>query len=105
VPFDRPRSHWVVAELDARGAIDAHAKMCLRHGIEGALASGADTIVVDLRDLLSIDPFGVALFAQTRAQCHAHGTRLELLISGDETGRAIAGALDSVAPLRALRQA
>jgi hypothetical protein len=79
--------------------------MCLSHGIEGALAGAADTIVVDLRDLLAIDPFGVALFAQTRAQCHAHEIKLELLISGDATGRAIADALDSSAPLRALRQA
>lgn len=91
----RSRRHWVIAELDARGAIDRHATMCLEHTIDGVLASDARAIVVDLRDLTSIDAESLALFVEARADCHAHDVELELLISGHASHHAIADAIDS----------
>lgn len=78
----RSRLQGVVAELDARGEIDPHAAMCLKNGIEAALAGNIKAIVVDLRDLTSIDAAGLALFVRARADCRAIGARLGLLISG-----------------------
>ena len=73
------RRHFVVGELDARGEIDAHAAMCLRNGVRGALACGATHLIVDLRDLAEIDDAGVALLAQLRAECNTAGAEIELL--------------------------
>lgn len=70
---------WVIAELDARGEIDAHAAMCLRNGVLGALGCGATVVVVDLRDLTSIEAGGLALLAQARADCLAGGAQLIVL--------------------------
>jgi hypothetical protein len=48
------RPHRLVTELDAHGAIDRHATMCLKNAI-------AEMVVVDLRDLVSIDTRALAL--------------------------------------------
>jgi anti-anti-sigma factor len=89
------RSHWVVPELDARGEVDAHTAMCLLYTIEG-VPHGAEEIVVDLRDLTSIDAASLTMFVQAHAQCRARGTELGLLISGrprhDEIANAFASA-------------
>jgi anti-anti-sigma factor len=90
-----PRPHWVIAELDVNGAIDRHAAMCLTTNIADALTTSARPIIVDLRDLSSIDAAGLDLFVQAHARCYAHGVELELLISGDASHHAIADALDS----------
>jgi anti-anti-sigma factor len=90
-----PRPHWVIPELDARGEIDAHAAMCLQHTILGAPTSGARAIVVDLRDLTSIDAAALELFVRAQADCRARGTDLGLLISGHATHDAIANAFGS----------
>jgi len=82
-PFAVPsRPHWVIAELDARGEIDAHAATCLRHGIEAGLTANVKAIVVDLRDLTAIDTAGLALFVRARADSRSRGAELGLLISG-----------------------
>lgn len=86
------RVHRVVAELDGRGEIDAHAALCLRHAIDAAQAGRADTVLVDLRDLTAIDRIGVALFRAHNGDCHSHGKTLGLLISGEERHRPIADA-------------
>lgn len=88
------RVHRVVAELDRRGEIDAHAALCLRHAIDVAHAGPAATILVDLRDLTAINPIGVALFRAHDADCRSHGQTLGLLISGDERHRDIADAFE-----------
>jgi anti-anti-sigma factor len=86
----RFRPHRIVAELDAHGAIDGHAAMCLNYAIAGALAGGARSIVIDQRDLTTIDAAALALFAKGRADCHAHGVELELLVSDRAAHRALA---------------
>jgi anti-anti-sigma factor len=90
-----PRPRWVIPELDARGEIDAHAAMCLQHTIQGAPTSGAGAIIVDLRDLTSIDAAALKLFVRAQADCRARGTDLGLLISGHERHDAIANAFGS----------
>lgn len=90
------RPHQVIVELDDRGEIDRHAAMCLRYSIEGALAGGARAIVVDLRDLTSIDGPVLALLVRAHAACRAGGVDVGLLISGCANHAAIARALDSV---------
>lgn len=86
------RVHRVVAELDRRGEIDAHAALCLRHAIDVAHAGPVETILVDLRDLTAINPIGVALFRAHEVDCRSHGQTLGLLISGDERQRHVANA-------------
>jgi anti-anti-sigma factor len=76
----RRRVHWVVVELDARGEIDAHAAMCLRHAIGEARAGAIELVLVDLRDLAGIDSAGLALLTTHNARCQAHGMDLGLLI-------------------------
>jgi anti-anti-sigma regulatory factor len=70
--------------------------MCLQHGIEGALASGLTSIVVDLRDLTAIDDAALAMFVRAQAYCHAAGVLLSLLLSDRRGQRAIAIAFDAV---------
>jgi anti-anti-sigma regulatory factor len=70
--------------------------MCLEHCVEGALASGMTWIVVDLRDLTSIDDAALAMFVQAHADCHAAGVHLSLLISDRPGQREIAIAFDAV---------
>lgn len=89
-----PRVHWVVAELDARGEIDAHAALCLRHAIGAAHTRAVQTILVDLRDLTAINRVGVALLRAHAVDCQAHDQALGLLISGEVRHRQIAEALD-----------
>jgi anti-anti-sigma factor len=91
---DARRVHRVVAELDGRGEIDAHAALCLRHAIDAAHAGPATTILVDLRDLTAITPMGVALFRAHDADCRSHGETLGLLINGEERHRHIADAFE-----------
>lgn len=86
--------HWVIAELDGRGEIDAHAALCLRHAIGAAHTRPVETILVDLRDLTAINRVGVALLRAHRVDCHSHGQTLGLLISGEERHRHIAEALE-----------
>ena len=88
------RVHWVVAELDARGEIDAHAALCLRHAIGAAHTRAVQTILVDLRDLTAINRVGVALLRAHAVDCQAHDQALGLLISGEERHRQIAEALE-----------
>ncbi len=88
----RWRVHWVIAELDAGGEIDAHAAMCLRHAIDAARGGAIELILVDLRDLTAIDAGGLTQFRRHGADCRAHGIDLGLLISGAEHHDAIAEA-------------
>jgi anti-anti-sigma regulatory factor len=105
----RPR--WIVAELDVRGEIDAHAALCLHNAVDAAPADvGADVLVdvrdltaidddglrllVDLRDLTAIDDDGLRLLVELRAGCRVRAIGLELLICGDAHHDAIAGAFD-----------
>ena len=94
VPSRQP--HWVIAELDARGEIDAHAAMCLSHGIDAGLTANVKAIVIDLRDLTAIDATGLALFVRARADCQARGAELGLLMSGRASHVPIAYAFASV---------
>ena len=82
----------MIAELDARGEIDGHAAMCLRHAIDGAASPSARRILVDLRDLNAIDGTGLELFAEGHASCLARGVELGLLLSGRARHTAIAQA-------------
>lgn len=91
----RHRPRWVVAELDVHGEIDDHAAMCLQHAIEGACASGAVMIRVDLRDLTAIDAPRLRLFARANADCRSSGVQLGLLICGQEQHDAIAAAFNA----------
>lgn len=86
----RPR--WVIAELDVRGEIDAHAAMCLRFAIEVARERAAETILVDLRELTAIDAREVALFVVHDAACRADGCELAILLCDDPRQAAIVGA-------------
>jgi len=79
---ERWRVHWVIAELDVRGEIDAHAAMCLRQAIGEVRAGATELVLVDLRDLSAIDSAGLALLTIHDAECHAHGMQLGLLIGG-----------------------
>lgn len=76
----RWRVHWAVCELDADGEIDEHAAMCLRHAIDAAHSAAIEIILVDLRDLTTVNAAGLALFRAHTAGCHAHGMELGLLI-------------------------
>lgn len=78
-PLER-RAHerWIVAELDARGELDAHAALCLRNALDATDAAATDTVWVDLRDLLALD---AAALAQESADCRAHGFELAVLLS------------------------
>lgn len=86
------RVHWVTCELDARGEIDAHAAMCLRHAIAGADRVATEMILIDLRDLSAIDSGRLALFRTHQAGCRARGIALGLLISGHDRHAHIADA-------------
>ena len=86
------RPAWVIAELDARGEIDGHAAMCLRHAIEGTSTESTRPLLVDLRDLSAIDRAGLELFAEGHASCLARGVELGLLLSGHARHAAIAQA-------------
>ena len=86
------RVRWVIPELDARGEIDGHAAMCLRHAIQEARTSAFGLVLVDLRDLIAIDPAGIALFRAHDADCHAHGASLGLLMGGHQRHAALAEA-------------
>jgi ABC-type transporter Mla MlaB component len=88
------RPHRLVTELDAHGAIDRHATMCLKNAIEDALSAGAEMVVVDLRDLVSIDTRALALFGWARTACHGCDAQLGLLISGAPRHYAIAAAFN-----------
>ena len=83
---------WVIAELDARGEIDGHAAMCLRHAIDGAAGRSTRRILVDLRDLNAIDRAGLELFAEGHASCRARAVELSLLLSSRARHAAIAQA-------------
>lgn len=83
---------WVIAELDARGEIDGHAAMCLRHAIDGAASPSTRRILVDLRDLDAIDRAGLELFAEGLASCRARAVELSLLLSSRARHAAIAQA-------------
>jgi len=65
------RPPWVIPELDARGEIDRHAAMCLQHTIHGAPANGTRAIVIDLRDLTSIDAPALEIFVRAHVECQA----------------------------------
>lgn len=80
--FIAPTARWPIPELDANGEIDDHAEMCLRFTVQDLVASGAAEIVIDLRDLTSINADAVALLAQTDGACRAAGAHLGLLIGG-----------------------
>lgn len=92
--FDRPQ-RWVIPELDVDGRIDAHAALCLRIAIGGAWENGAERILVDLRELTTIEPAAVALFVRHDADCLAAGVQLGLLIRAEARQDAIAGALSA----------
>lgn len=85
--------HWVIAELDVHGEIDAHAALCLHHAIAGARANAIDMVLVDLRDLTAITPAGATLFGAQRADCRTRGIELGLLISGRQRNAPVAQAL------------
>lgn len=88
----RPR--WIVAELDVRGEIDAHAAMCLHNAVDAAPAGVGVDLLVDLRDLTTIDDDGLRLLIELRAGRRVRAIGLELLICGDAHHDAIAGAFD-----------
>jgi anti-anti-sigma factor len=88
----RPR--WIVAELDVRGEIDAHAALCLHNAVDAAPAGVGADLLVDLRDLTAIDDDGLRLLVELRAGCRVRAIGLELLICGDAHHDAIAGAFD-----------
>lgn len=88
---DGAPTRWVVLELDARGEIDDHAAMCLRHAVAGALAMGAARIVVDLRDLSAVDAHALTLLEQLHADCAANATTLRLLVCEPADDDTIAG--------------
>jgi anti-anti-sigma factor len=89
--LSRPR--WVIAELDAHGSIDRHAAMCLSNAFDDALKTGAVAIIIDLRDLSSIDEAGLRQLAQMRAECLVKGIDLELLLPARARDNLIAGPL------------
>jgi anti-anti-sigma regulatory factor len=91
---DAAPTRWVVLELDARGEIDDHAAMCLRHVVAGALVMGALRIVVDLRDLCAVDARVVTLLEQLHADCEANATTLRLLVCERTDDDTIAGLCD-----------
>jgi anti-anti-sigma factor len=90
----RPR--WVIAELDVHGQIDAHAAMCLGFAIDAGCDGGESTLLVDLRELTTIDGGGLALFIGHDADCRNQGAQLAILICADarqeEIVRAFTGA-------------
>ncbi len=95
--------HWVVAELDARGEIDAHAAMCLHQAIGEVRAGATELVLVDLRDLTALNTAGLALLSTHDAECHAHGVQLGLLIGGRDGHDQIAETLVLAGLGRALR--
>ena len=95
-PPSRPsRPRWIIAELDIDGTIDEHAALCLRLAIEDARAGPSTTILVDLRELTTIDAAGVSRFVHHDADCRAAGVELGLLICGDARHDQIARAFDA----------
>jgi anti-anti-sigma regulatory factor len=91
---DDRRPRWIVAELDVRGEIDAHAALCLHNAVDAAPAGVGADLLVDLRDLTAIDDDGLRLLVELRAGCRVCAIGLELLICGDAHHDAIAGAFD-----------
>lgn len=81
----------VVAELDVRGEFDEHASMCLRHAIDQP-AGLATRIVVDLRDLTTIDRRGLQRLDAAVDDGRARETSLTLLLCGGAAQAAIADA-------------
>jgi anti-anti-sigma factor len=88
----RRRVHRVIAELDAHGEIDEHAALCMRFAIDDARPAVDEIVLVDLRDLTTIDAAGLALFRRHNAECYARGMDLALLIGGLGHHGQIAGA-------------
>jgi anti-anti-sigma factor len=83
----RPR--WVTAELDVNGQIDGHAAMCLGFAIEAACAGGDAVLLVDLRELTTIDDCGLEQFVRRDAECRSSGVQLAILICADARQEAI----------------
>jgi anti-anti-sigma factor len=77
----RPR--WVIAELAVNGEIDAHAAMCLRFAIEDACVAPGAQILVDLRELTTIDAPALELFVREDVRCRASDAQLGILICAD----------------------
>jgi anti-anti-sigma factor len=83
----RPR--WVIAELDVKGEIDAHAAMCLRFAIEDACIAPGAQILVDLRELTTIGAAALELFVSEDERCRASDAQLGILICADTRQQAI----------------
>jgi anti-anti-sigma factor len=82
---------WVVAELDVRGELDAHAELCLRIALDAA-RDGTAAVLVDLRDLTAIDAAAVAMLVRAATDCRGRGIALGLLLCGHAGHDAIADA-------------
>lgn len=89
------QSHRVVAEIVLRGELDLRATASVEQVLDQARGSGARMIVVDLRELTSIDPAALPAFARADAFCFDSGIRLRLLSRGHDRPEPVDHALKS----------
>lgn len=87
--------HQVVTEVVLTGELDRQAMTSLEQVLDTARGSGARMIVIDLRELTSIDPAAFPTLARADAFCFDSAIRLRLLSRGDDRPEPVARALAS----------
>jgi anti-anti-sigma factor len=70
------RTDGRTATLRLRGEVDLAVEDALRDALDGLLASGAETLVIDLRDLEYMDSTGVQRLLAAQAGADEAGRRL-----------------------------
>lgn len=78
-PYSHPR---VVTPVVLSGHLDRPGAARLERSLEGARAKGAKMIVVDLREVTSIEAVGLGALQRAEARCRQSGVRLRLLVPG-----------------------
>jgi anti-anti-sigma factor len=81
MPAHRRPGHTIVA---LSGALDAAAAPALREHLIGALRHSGRLLIIDLREVTSADPAGLAVLVGIRGRAAGHGIVVRLVAPGPQ---------------------
>jgi anti-anti-sigma factor len=96
----RYHPHEVVTEIELRGALGLGTMLRVDRVLDQARDSGAQMVVVDLRELTFIDPAALRMFALADTLCLDRGIRLRVLSREQDCPEPVQRVLGSPGPPR-----